>query len=827
MNALKKEDWMFAQLKLFAQHLSFDPLALVGKEESSKQRPSFSWCWNGWNSSSRWNTLSSHFWQQTQAWVQYVVDCATASTAEADFRHKLQQDESYQRYLVWRSSLKQQFGQLLKDIVAFYRRGAVVSPEQLRDALLTQQHLFIQDTVSPLLYEKSLKRLAQRLPLYAPMLEGVAAQFRAHLTAHPQEALLYFYHDTVNQFIDSYFDSRFTNAQGAAHPIKNALQQVATYYRDLVPGTLLQAVKQIVSDMQIIPPAAVSTRQYQNLLQHLNMLFSQALAADDQGDIATVPTKGAHLLTGISDLLAKGWHFLKAHPLAALGIGTALGASIMYGLSQSNTGSSSIMCWMDTFQPVTDLSSWTACFSPVLLATSYLNRGPTVQAWQAVIPLAFSLSSQLPLIEAQGAELWIKTLEGTGNDNEGRSVQQTADGGYIVTGYTDSFDAGNYDLWLSKWDATGNVAWIKTLGGTSGDDYGFSVQQTTDSGYIVTGATSSFGAGINDLWLSKWDAIGNVSWIKTLGGTSDDGGYSVQQTADGGYITTGYTESFGAGSSDLWLSKWDATGNVAWIKTLGGTGVDYGYSVQQTADGSYIVTGYTDSFGAGNYDLWLSKWDATGNIIWVKTLGGTGQNYGYTVQQTTDGGYIVTGGTESFGAGDFDLWLSKWDVTGNVTWVKTLGGTSADLGYSIQQTTDGGYIVTGYTDSFGAGDGDLWLSKWDVAGNINWVKTLGGTSADLGYSVQQTTDGSYVVTGYTDSFSVESANLWLSKWDSQGNTASSQCVSEPNATSTSVVVSAISISVMPGTPSVDAQNVTILPQIVSPLVNTVCSNEST
>jgi serine/threonine protein kinase len=821
---------------MFAQDLSFDPLALVREEESSIQSPSFSWCWNAvWNISSRWCTSGSHFWQQTQAWVQPVVDWATASTAEADFLHKLQQDESYQGYLVWHSRLKQQFRQLFKDIVAFYRQGKVVSPEQLRDALLAQQHLFIPGPVSPLQYEKSLKHLAQRLPRYAHVLEGVAAQLRTHLTAHPQEALLYFYHDTVNQFIDSYFDSRFTHAQGATHPIKRALQQVATYYQDLVPETLPQAVKELAVGMQIIPPAAVLMRQYQNLLQKLNTLFLQALAAD-QSDVAAFQPKGAHLLAGASDLLAKGWHFLKVHPLAALGTvaGTALGASTVYGLLQANSASSSITRWVDTFQPLTDLLSWTASFSPILFVTSYLNRGPAVQAWQAIIPLAFSLSTQPPFVEAQSAELWIKTL-GEMGVNQGSFVQQTMDGGYIVTGSTNSSGAGSYDLWLSKWDATGDVSWVKTLGGT-GDDEGEFVQQTMDGGYIVTGYTDSFGAGGYDLWLSKWDMTGNVSWVKTLGGTGDDEGYSVQQTTDGGYIVTGYTTSFGVGGCDLWLSKWDATGNVSWVKTLGGGGDDLGYAVQQTTDDGYIVTGGTDSFSAQNplgiplYDLWLSKWDATGNVSWVKILEATFDFYaeGYSVQQTTNDGYIVTGSIDSFGAGHFDLLLSKWDTAGSVSWVKTLGGAGDDGGDSVQQTTDGGYIVTGSTASFGAGGDDLWLSKWDTTGKVSWIKTLGGTGDDEGSSVQQTTDGGYIVTGSTASFGAGGDDLWLSKWDSLGNTVSSQCVSEPDLNSTSIAISALSIgnAALEGTPSVDAQNVTVLPQIVSPLVNTVC-NEST
>jgi len=207
-----------------------------------------------------------------------------------------------------------------------------------------------------------------------------------------------------------------------------------------------------------------------------------------------------------------------------------------------------------------------------------------------------------------------------------------------------------------------------------------------------------------------------TEWNRTYGGTDDDQAFSVRQTSDGGYIIAGLTYSFGAGSCDAWLVKTDTSGNMVWNKAYGGTSWDDAKSVVQTSDGGYIIAGYTYSFGAGGGDFWLVKTDSNGEMVWNKTYGGTDDDYAYSVQQTIDAGYIIAGLTESFGAGWEDFWLVKTDSNGEMVWNKTYGGTGNDWAFSVQQTSDGGYVIAGLTGSVVAVtyQQDFWLIK--VAG---------------------------------------------------------------------------------------------------------------
>jgi hypothetical protein len=363
--------------------------------------------------------------------------------------------------------------------------------------------------------------------------------------------------------------------------------------------------------------------------------------------------------------------------------------------------------------------------------------------------------------------LWSRTYGGADSES-GRSLQQTTDGGYIVVGETNSFGAGGGDVYLIKINPSGDTLWSRTYGG-SYRDVGLSVQQTTDGGYIVVGFTYSFGAGGGDVYLIRTDSNGDTLWSRTYGGSDDDQAWCVQQTTDGGYIVVGETNSFGAGGDDVYLIEIDPNGVTMWNRTYGGSEDDRAYSVQQTTDGGYVVVGETNSFGAGGYDVYLIKTDSDGDTLWTRTYGRTENDRGYSVQQIPEG-YIVGGKTHSFGAAGYNVYLLKIAFNGVAFWTRPYGGNGWDGGYSVQRTTDGGYIVAGEANSFGADGYDVYLIKTNSSGDTLWSRTYGEAGDDRAYSVQQTTDGGYMVAGITSSFGVGSHDVMLTKLDSLGNT---------------------------------------------------------
>ncbi|UCH62050.1 MAG: hypothetical protein JSU77_09590, partial [Fidelibacterota bacterium] len=348
----------------------------------------------------------------------------------------------------------------------------------------------------------------------------------------------------------------------------------------------------------------------------------------------------------------------------------------------------------------------------------------------SVFAIGLFLLSTPQSASSQPEVQWTRTFGGSGSDG-GASIRQTDDGGYIITGRTDSFGAGGGDVWLIKTDSSGEEQWSRTFGGNNNDG-GHAVQQTADGGYITTGFTWSFGVGDADLWLIKTDTSGNEKWSRTYGGTDHDDGHAVQQTTDGGYIILAWTRSFGAGLFDIWLVKTDSSGTEMWNRTFGGGLHELGYSVQQTSDDGYIITGYTESFGAGSSDIWLIKTDSSGSEEWSRTFGGINSDSGQFVRETHDAGYIIAGYTRSSGAGSSDFWLIKTDSSGTKIWDRTFGGNMTEMAFSASTTDDKGCIVTGLTESFGAGSSDVWLVKVDSSGNEEWSKTIGGSSRDRG-----------------------------------------------------------------------------------------------
>jgi len=341
-------------------------------------------------------------------------------------------------------------------------------------------------------------------------------------------------------------------------------------------------------------------------------------------------------------------------------------------------------------------------------------------------------------------------------------VQQTSDGGYIVAGSFDStngdmtgLNKGYSDAVITKFDSMGNTVWFKSYGG-SANDYLSDAQQTFDGGYIVVGASSSIDvdmSGLNkggsDGIIAKLDSNGNKVWIKAYGGGDSDSFYSVQQSSDGGYVVAGGSYSIdenmaGLAKSntdytDAIVTKVDNNGDIVWFKSYGGIDSDSFNSIRKTSDGGYIAVGYSYSndddmamLNKGDSDAIIAKLDSTGNIVWIKSYGGSATDSFYSAQQTADGGYIAIGESYStdgnmagLAKGDIDTIIIKLDSNGNTSWVKSYGGSDTDSFYSVQQTVDGGYIFGGgvySTDNdmtgLNKGDSDSILIKIDSTGKL-------------------------------------------------------------------------------------------------------------
>ena len=332
---------------------------------------------------------------------------------------------------------------------------------------------------------------------------------------------------------------------------------------------------------------------------------------------------------------------------------------------------------------------------------------------------------------------------------------------------TTSFGSGKQDFYLIKLDENGKNLWERTYGG-SGDDYPVSAQQTQDGGFIVAGMTMSFGSGGWDVYIVRTDANGNMIWQRTFGGKNDDGASFVHQ-ADDGYLVVGYTKSFGAGGEDFYILKLDKDGNKVWEKTYGGNDSDRARSAVSARDGGYLVVGSTKSFGAGGMDGLVMKLDRNGNKVWEKTFGASNEDLFHLIKHTSDGGYVIVGYTKSFGAGGSDFYIVKLYENGDREWERFYGKDRDDMAWSVEQTHDGGYIVAGWTKSFGVSMGVLVL-KLDASGNKLWEKIYGGDRDDLAYSVQQTRDGGYILAGWTASFAAGPFDVYVIKMDANGNT---------------------------------------------------------
>jgi hypothetical protein len=366
------------------------------------------------------------------------------------------------------------------------------------------------------------------------------------------------------------------------------------------------------------------------------------------------------------------------------------------------------------------------------------------------------------------AILSFEKVYGGVKDDEAYALVQTHDGGYAIAGYTYSFAVGYTDAWFIKTNLKGSALWNKTYGGPGPEEV-HAIIQNDDGGFTFAGTEGSSGLGVFCGWLARTDSGGNVLWSRTYGGGLADCIFAMIKTNDGGYALAGFASSFGAGDEDFWLIKTDSNGNMLWNATYGGSlSNDEAWSLVQTSDGGYAVAGYTNSFGAGGRDFWLVKTDSAGNLQWSRTYGGANDDWAYSIVQTDDGGYVLAGYTKSFGAGGRDFWLVKTDSDGNIQWNKTYGGASDDEARSLIRTSDGGYALVGYTYSFGVGNANGWLIKTDGSGNMLWNRTYGGTNDDFITAIIEAGDGGYAMAGYTKSWEPSGYNFWLIKTDDEG-----------------------------------------------------------
>jgi hypothetical protein len=344
------------------------------------------------------------------------------------------------------------------------------------------------------------------------------------------------------------------------------------------------------------------------------------------------------------------------------------------------------------------------------------------------------------------------------------------------------------------------IEWQKSLGGSSLDTP-YSIIETTDGAYIIAGSVYSNDGdvignhGNVDIWIVKLNVNGNIIWQRSLGGSGIEEAFSIIETTNGGYIVAGYSSSSDGdvstnyGNEDVWVIKLDANGNMLWQKSIGGTGNERAYSIQQTTNGGYIVAGYTnsnDGVVSGNHgyseDYWVIKLDFSGNIEWKKCFGGTQQEYATSIQQTSDNGFIVVGQSTS-NDGDLinnqgyqDGWIVKLDAIGNIVWKKSLGGMADEWFTSVIQLPSGEYLVAGYTNSNDGdiagnhGDTDAWIIKLDELGNIIWNKCIGDGTLNTLNSLQRTSDVGFVFSGH--SYNLAGSNqpeFWVVKMDTHGN----------------------------------------------------------
>jgi len=448
-----------------------------------------------------------------------------------------------------------------------------------------------------------------------------------------------------------------------------------------------------------------------------------------------------HFLTSLTDTISKAaqnsvtWLYHHSKKIIML-----TGLALTYSAAQKDQrahDSLSSPLSMDDYADVPAYQNWNSLIPSstqmltqmgvalsVVSLLNHPNRYPQAPSFLTPLNL-MTLSSFFPMINAQISQTkFLKTFGGNVLDVSS-ALTRTSTGEIVVAGSTDSFGTGNRNVLMIKLFGNGSLAWARTLGG-SNTDWGYALSTTPSGEIVMAGYTLSFGAGNRDVLVAKLFGNGSLAWARTLGGSFIDLAYALSTTPSGEIVVAGETNSFGAGNRDVLVAKLFGNGSLAWARTLGGSNDDWGYAISTTPNGEIVVAGYTDSFVAGNRNVLLAKLFSNGSLAWARTLGGSNNDYGFTLSTMPSDEIVMAGYTESFGTGSEDVLVAKLFGDGSLAWARTLGGNNNDRGWAISTTSSGEIVVTGYTESFGAGNRDVLLAKLFGNGSLAWARTLGG-----------------------------------------------------------------------------------------------------
>ncbi len=361
-------------------------------------------------------------------------------------------------------------------------------------------------------------------------------------------------------------------------------------------------------------------------------------------------------------------------------------------------------------------------------------------------------------------------------DDEGRSMVLLSSGNVMIVGATNSIGSGLIDAWLFSADTSGKQASTRPIG-SSLSDRPYSIRQVYDGGFLISGTSNSLSSPSNDdMWIVKTLPSGVEEWQTTVSSSKVDSGFSALQSTDSLIALLGGTTKNITGDFDVWFAKLNKLGEKQYDSVYGGSGNDIGTHIIQTSDKNLLFIATTTSYGLGQEEIWLVKTTLNGTRLWSKTFGRNLKDIGYKVIESTDG-YLIVGYSNSYtvslgGFGGEDLFLIKTDKNGLRLWDRLYGGSGDDRGYSIISTSDGGFAAVGSTKSFGSGNEDVWLLKLDVTGGKLWTRTFGGSGSDIGYDLVQMSDGGFTITGSTTSIGAGKKDLWLIRTDKNGNITS-------------------------------------------------------